>query len=70
METPDTSSTAIERWVEANHEAAARALSAAARPLHALLGGEADPQRERETLAAEVARMRLSWRPSSTDATE
>ena len=54
-------------WVEANAQRVNDALS---RPdvqdeLYRLLGGEPDPDRVRESLAREVARLRLRWRPGS-----
>jgi hypothetical protein len=61
-----------EEWIAANVEAATRALESASAALYALLGGEVDPEREREALEAEVARLRLTMtkeagrRPSST----
>jgi DNA invertase Pin-like site-specific DNA recombinase len=36
--------------------------------LYRLLGGEPDPERQREVLAREVARLRLQWRPSASGA--
>jgi hypothetical protein len=54
-------------WVEANAQQVNDALS---RPevqdeLYRLLGGEPDPDKVREALAREVARLRLKWRPGS-----
>lgn len=54
-------------WVEVNARRAGEALS---RPeiqaeLYRLLGGEPNPERQREALAREVARLRLRWRPNS-----
>jgi hypothetical protein len=51
-------------WIEANAERAAEAL---ARPevteeVYHTLGGQPDPKREREVLAAELARLRLTWK--------
>jgi hypothetical protein len=39
------------------------ALRAAEDELYRLLGGERDREREREALAAEVAQLRLTWKP-------
>ena len=36
--------------------------------LYRLLGGEPDPERRKEALAREVARLRLQWRPGSSAA--
>jgi hypothetical protein len=47
-------------WLRANQEAVVKVLSAAQDELYATLGGQADPRRVREALAAEVARMRLT----------
>jgi hypothetical protein len=47
----------------ANAHAVSEALRAAEDELYALLGGERDPERQREALAAEVARLRLTWKP-------
>jgi hypothetical protein len=49
-------------WLRANQEAVAKALRAAQDELYAVLGGQPDPRRAREALAAEVARMRLTMR--------
>jgi glycine/D-amino acid oxidase-like deaminating enzyme len=54
-------------WVDVN---AARVSDALNSPevraaLYRLLGGEVDPERRREALAREVARLRLRWRPGS-----
>jgi hypothetical protein len=49
-------------WLKANQKAVAKALSAAQDELYALLGGQPDPRRAREALAAEVARMRLTMK--------
>jgi hypothetical protein len=60
-----------EEWVEANLPAVTVALVGASEALYALLGGQADPEREREELEAEVGRLRLTMtkdagrRPSS-----
>jgi hypothetical protein len=56
-----------DEWVRENAAMAARAL---ARPevaleIYKLLGGQADPEWQRELLAREVARLRLTWRPGS-----
>jgi hypothetical protein len=59
-----------DQWVRDN---AARVIEALTRPDVALepynlLGGQADPERQREALALEVSRLRLTWRPGqSTD---
>ena len=47
----------------ANALAVSEALRAAKDELYSLLGGERDPDREREALAAELARLRLTWKP-------
>jgi len=47
----------------ANARAVSEALRAAENELYSLLGGERDRDREREALAAEVARLRLTWKP-------
>jgi hypothetical protein len=57
-------------WVDAN---AARVSDALNSPevraaLYRLLGGEPDPERRREALAREVARLRLQWRPGASAA--
>ena len=49
----------------ANAHAVSEALRAAEDELYSLLGGERDRDREREALAAEVARLRLTWKPRS-----
>lgn len=54
-----------DEWVRDN---AARVIEALNRPdvaleLYKLLGGQADPDRQREALALEVSRLRLTWRP-------
>ena len=54
-----------DEWIRAN---AARVIEALKRPdvaleIYKLLGGEADPERQREALALEVSRLRLTWRP-------
>lgn len=51
-----------EEWVRANAEPAAKALLRARGELYALLGGQPDPERQREALAAEVARLRLTMK--------
>jgi hypothetical protein len=57
-------------WVDAN---AARVSDVLGSPdvqeaLYRLLGGEPDPERRREALARDVARLRLQWRPGSSAA--
>jgi hypothetical protein len=52
-----------EEWAQANAEQAAKALFRARGELYALLGGQRDPEREREALAAEVARLQLTIKP-------
>ena len=47
----------------ANAHAVSEALRAAEDELYSLLGGERNRDREREALAAEVARLRLTWKP-------
>jgi hypothetical protein len=47
----------------ANAGALSEALRAAEDELYSLLGGERDRDREREALAAELAQLRLSWKP-------
>lgn len=53
-----------EEWIRANTEQAVKALLSARGELYALLGGQRDPEREREALATEVARLRLTMRRS------
>jgi hypothetical protein len=53
----------VEAWIVANAHAVSEALRAAEDELYGLLGGERDHDREREALAAEVARLRLTWKP-------
>lgn len=53
-----------EEWIRANKEQAVKALLGARGELYALLGGQRDREREREALAAEVARLRLTMRRS------
>jgi hypothetical protein len=53
-----------EEWISANTEQAVKALLRATGELYILLGGQPDPEREREALAAEVARLRLTMRRS------
>jgi hypothetical protein len=53
----------VEAWIVANAHAVSEALRAAEGELYGLLGGERDRDREREALAAEVARLRLTWKP-------
>jgi hypothetical protein len=54
-------------WVNANAARVSVALNSpeVQEALYRLLGGEPDPERRREALAREVARLRLQWRPSS-----
>jgi hypothetical protein len=54
-------------WVDANAQRINEALSSpeVQEALYRLLGGEPDPERRREILAREVARLRLQWRPGS-----
>ena len=47
----------------ANARAVSEALRAAEDELYGLLGGERDRDREREVLAAELAQLRLTWKP-------
>jgi hypothetical protein len=47
----------------ANTHAVSEALRVAEDELYGLLGGERDRDREREALATEVARLRLTWKP-------
>ena len=47
----------------ANAHSMSEALRAAEGELYLLLGGVRDRDREREALAAEVARLRLTWKP-------
>jgi hypothetical protein len=54
-----------QEWIEQNAPKAAEAL---AKPevqdeLYALLGGQPDPDSEREQVIREVSRLRLHWRP-------
>jgi hypothetical protein len=53
----------VEAWIVAHAHAVSEALRAAEDELYGLLGGERDRDREREVLAAEVARLRLAWKP-------
>lgn len=53
----------MEAWIVANAGALSEALRAAEDELHGLPGGERDRDREREALAAELARPRLTWKP-------
>jgi hypothetical protein len=57
-------------WVDANAARVSGALNSpeVQEALYRLLGGEPDPQRRREDLAREVARLRLQWRPGSSAA--
>jgi hypothetical protein len=54
-------------WIDANAVRVSEALNSpeAQEELYRLLGGEPDPERQREALAREVARLRLKWRPGS-----
>ena len=54
-------------WIAANAARVSEALNSpeAQEALYRLLGGEPDPERQREALAREVARLRLQWRPGS-----
>jgi hypothetical protein len=63
MATIERDSPAVEAWIVANAHAASEALLAAEDELYCLLGGERDRDREREALAAELARLRLTWKP-------
>ena len=53
----------MEAWIVANAPAVSEALRAAGDELHSLLGGVRDPDRDREALATELARLRLTWKP-------
>ena len=53
----------MEAWIVANAHAVSEALRAAEDELYGLLGGERDRDREREALVAELARLRLTWKP-------
>lgn len=53
-----------EEWIRANTEPAVKALLGARGELYVLLGGQPNPEREREALAAEVARLRLTMKRS------
>jgi hypothetical protein len=63
MATTERDSPAVEAWIVANARAVSEALKAAEDELYGLLGGERDRGRERKTLAAELARLRLTWKP-------
>jgi hypothetical protein len=63
MATTERDSPAVEAWIVANARAVSEALRAAEDELYGLLGGERDRDREREALAAELARLRLTWKP-------
>ena len=63
MATTERDSEALEAWIVANAHAVSEALRAAEAELYGLLGGERDRDREREALAAELARLRLTWKP-------
>ena len=51
-----------DEWAEANLAAVTAALLSASEALYALLGGQPDPERQREALAAEVARMQITMK--------
>jgi hypothetical protein len=61
--TTERDSPAVEAWIVANARAVSEALRAAEDELYSLLGGERDRGRELEALAAELARLRLTWKP-------
>jgi hypothetical protein len=63
MATTERDIEAVEDWIVANACAVSEALRVAEGELYLLLGGERDRDREREALAAEVARLRLTWKP-------
>jgi hypothetical protein len=63
MATTERDSPAVEAWIVANARAVSEALRAAEDELYLLLGGERDRGRELEALAAELARLRLTWKP-------
>jgi hypothetical protein len=63
MATTERDSPAVEAWIVANARAVSEALKAAEDELYSLLGGERDRGRELEALAAELARLRLTWKP-------
>jgi hypothetical protein len=63
MATTERDSPAVEARIMANARAVSEALKAAEDELYGLLDGERDRDREREALAAEVARLRLTWKP-------
>jgi hypothetical protein len=63
MATTERDSEAVEAWIVANAHAVSEALRVAEGELYLLLGGVRDRDREREALAAEVARLRLTWKP-------
>jgi len=63
MATTERDSPAVEAWIVANARAVSEALRVAEGELYLLLGGERDRDREREALTAEVARLRLTWKP-------
>jgi hypothetical protein len=63
MATTERDSEAVEAWIVANAHAVSEALIVAGGELYLLLGGERDRGRERAALAAEVARLRLTWKP-------
>jgi hypothetical protein len=57
-------------WVDANAARVGDVLGSldVQQALYRLLGGEPDPERRREALARDVARLRLQWRPGSSAA--
>jgi hypothetical protein len=63
MATTERDSPAVEAWIVANAVAVSEALRAAEDEVYGLLGGERDRDREREALAAELARLRPTWKP-------
>jgi hypothetical protein len=63
MATTERDSEAVGAWIVANARAVSEALRAAEDELYLLLGGERDRGRELEALAAELARLRLTWKP-------
>jgi len=63
MATTERDSSAVEAWIVASAGALSEALRAAEDELHGLLGGERDRDRERQALAAELARPWLTWKP-------
>jgi hypothetical protein len=53
-----------DEWATANLAAAERAVVGASEALYGLLGGQVDPEWEREQLEAQVARLRLTMTES------